>query len=47
MNANKALKGVGLLIALYLGVRYATGAGSLITAGAKGTRTVVTSLQGR
>jgi hypothetical protein len=35
------------LIALYLGVRYASGAGSLLTAGAKGTRTVVTSLQGR
>jgi hypothetical protein len=43
----KALTYGAGLIALYLGVRYATGAGSLISAGAKGGRTLVTAFQGR
>jgi hypothetical protein len=47
MVMRQALKGAGLLIALYLGVRYATGAGSLIKAGANGIRTDVTAFQGR
>jgi hypothetical protein len=34
-------------IALYLGVSYATGAGSLITNGATGTANIVKAFQGR
>lgn len=41
------LKGSGVLIALYLGVKYATGAGTLISKGASGTSTVVRTFQGR
>lgn len=35
------------LIALYLGVRYATGAGQLVSAGANGAVSVTKAFQGR
>lgn len=43
----KALTYGAGLIALYLGVHYASGAGSLLTAGANGGTSIVKSLQGR
>jgi hypothetical protein len=43
----KALTYGGGLIALYLVVRYATGAGTVLSAGAKGGSQVVKTLQGR
>jgi hypothetical protein len=41
------LKPATLLIALYLGVRYASGAGTLFTQGASGVSKVVKTFQGR
>lgn len=35
------------LIALYLGVRYATGAGTVLKAGATGGSTIIKTFQGR
>lgn len=43
----KALTYGGGLIALYLAVRYASGAGTLLKNGASGTATVVKAFQGR
>lgn len=43
----QALKYGAGLIALYLGVYYASGAGRLIREGAGGTATVVRAFQGR
>lgn len=41
------MKYSALLIAMYLGVKYASGAGTLITKGASGAATVTKTLQGR
>jgi hypothetical protein len=43
----KALTYSGGLIALYLAVRYATGTGSVLTAGANGGAKLVKTFQGR
>lgn len=43
----KALTYVGGLIGLYLAVRYASGAGTVLSAGANGSSTVIKTLQGR
>ena len=43
----QALKGFGILIATYLVVTNASGAGRVITAGASGIGTVTRNLQGR
>lgn len=44
---SKYVKGAGLLIALYLGVAYATGSGRLIDSGSKGAVGVIKAFQGR
>lgn len=41
------MKYSAVLIGLYLGVKYASGAGTLISKGASGSATVIKSLQGR
>ncbi len=43
----KALRYGAGLIALYLVVYYYTGAGTVITKGASGARSIITGLQGR
>lgn len=43
----QALKYVGGLIGLYLLVYYASGSGTVISAGAKGSTDIIKSLQGR
>lgn len=43
----KALTYTGGLIALYLVVNYATGAGKILSTGASGAQTVIRTLQGR
>ncbi|HWB38563.1 MAG TPA: hypothetical protein VHA75_21295 [Rugosimonospora sp.] len=43
----KIVVGSGLLIALYLGVAYATGAGQLIRSAASGASDYAKTLQGR
>lgn len=43
----KVLTYTGGLIALYLAVAYASGTGSVISAGAKGGSTIIKTLQGR
>lgn len=42
-----ALKYSTLLIALYLGVAYATGSGTLLREGSKGASSVIKAFQGR
>ncbi len=44
---NKVIKYTAVLVATYLVVSNATGAGRLLTAGAGGYRTVVRTLQGK
>ncbi len=41
------LFGLGMLILVYLGVKNASGATSILSAGFNGTNTLVTTLQGR
>lgn len=41
------LKYSAVLIGLYLGVKYASGAGTLISKGASGAATITKTLQGR
>lgn len=43
----QALKYSAVLIGVYLGVAYASGAGTLISAGTNGGGTIIRSLQGR
>lgn len=43
----KVVKWGAVLIGLYLGVYYATGAGNLISSGSAGAATVVKAFQGR
>jgi len=46
-TVRKVVVGVGGLIGLYLVVAYATGSGKVIDSGARGSATVIKSLQGR
>lgn len=47
MNTNRALKGIGLLIGLYIVVTYASGSGKVITSGGDSGSKIIRTLQGR
>jgi hypothetical protein len=46
-TVNTALKGIGLLVATYLVVQYASGSGRVISTATTGATNLVKALQGR